>query len=100
VGNILNFEKDFPDANVIALEQNYRSTQHILRAAQQVVLQNRFPKGEDALERNHGRGPAHLYVAEDEKDEAGYVCRKVIELCRLSDGSGRRPGEGGNASAT
>jgi DNA helicase-2/ATP-dependent DNA helicase PcrA len=95
VGNILNFEKDFPDANVIALEQNYRSTQHILRAANQVVLQNRFRKEKTLWTENPEGDLLTLYVAEDEKDEAGYVCRKVIELCRLSDGSRTTSGGGG-----
>jgi len=95
VGNILNFEKDFPDANVIALEQNYRSTQHILQAANHVVLQNRFRKEKTLWTENPKGDLLTLYVAEDEKDEARYVCRKVIELCRLSDTPRTISGGGG-----
>jgi DNA helicase-2/ATP-dependent DNA helicase PcrA len=94
VGNILNFEKDFPEANVIALEQNYRSTQHILQAANHVVLQNRFRKEKTLWTENPEGDLLTLYVAKDEKDEAGYAARKVIELCRLSDAS-RTTSEGG-----
>jgi len=44
VGNILNFEKDFPESKVITMEQNYRSTQNILEAANHVVRKNRYRK--------------------------------------------------------
>jgi DNA helicase II / ATP-dependent DNA helicase PcrA len=95
VGNILNFEKDFPEAKVIALEQNYRSTQHILRAANEVVLQNRLRKKKTLWTENPEGDLLTLYVAEDEKDEARFVSRKLMELCRLPSGSNPIPeGEG------
>ena len=79
VGNILNFEKDFSEAKVITLEQNYRSTQNILRAASQMVRQNRSRK-EKALWTENSEGDSlALYVAEDEADEARFVVQKIIE---------------------
>jgi len=77
VGNILNFERDFPGTKVIKLEQNYRSTQHILEAANHVVKKNRFRK-EKALWTENPEGELlTLYVAEDEEDEARFVVRKI-----------------------
>ncbi|MBM4341135.1 MAG: DNA helicase PcrA [Deltaproteobacteria bacterium] len=77
VGNILNFERDFPGTKVVTLEQNYRSTQHILEAANHVVKKNRFRK-EKALWTENPEGELlTLYVAEDEEDEARFVVRKI-----------------------
>ena len=65
IGNILNFQKDFPEAKVITLEQNYRSTQNILRAANEMVSKNRLRKEKTLWTENpegelltffHGRG--------------------------------------------
>jgi DNA helicase-2/ATP-dependent DNA helicase PcrA len=79
VGNILNFERDFPGTTVITLEQNYRSTQHILDAANHVVKKNRFRK-EKALWTENPEGELlTLYVAEDELDEARFAVRKINE---------------------
>lgn len=79
VGNILNFEKDFPGTKVITLDQNYRSTQHILQAANHVVKENRLRK-EKALWTENPEGELlTLYVAEDEADEARFVARKISE---------------------
>ena len=80
--NILDFEKDYPDAKVIKLEQNYRSTASILEAANQVVAHNRGRK-EKALWTDAGEGaPIELYEALDERDEAAWVCAKMRELSR------------------
>lgn len=79
VGNILNFERDFPGTNVITLEQNYRSTQHILRAANHVVKENRLRKEKSLWTENPEGDLLTLYVAEDEADEAGFVVRKILE---------------------
>jgi DNA helicase-2/ATP-dependent DNA helicase PcrA len=84
VGNILNFERDFPGTKVITLEQNYRSTQHILQAANHVVKKNRLRK-EKALWTENPEGELlTLYVAEDEADEAEFVVRKISEHVRRS----------------
>ena len=82
VGNILNFEKDFPEANVITLEQNYRSTQNILQAANHVVRKNRYRKEKKLWTENPGGDLLTFYVAEDETDEARFVARKIMDLSR------------------
>jgi len=82
VGNILNFEKDFPEANVITLEQNYRSTQNILEAASHMVRKNRYRKEKKLWTENPGGDLLTFYVAEDETDEARFVAQKIMDLSR------------------
>jgi DNA helicase-2/ATP-dependent DNA helicase PcrA len=80
IRNIRDFEKDYPDARVIVLEQNYRSTETILDAANSVIAHNtrRTPKH---LWSDRGRGvPITRYEAEDEHDEAGFVVDEVERL--------------------
>jgi len=77
ITNILNFEKDFPDAKVITLEQNYRSTQNILGAAGAVVARNLGRKPKDLWTRKHGGDKILCYKAVDEKDEARFICRTI-----------------------
>ncbi|MCX8117127.1 MAG: UvrD-helicase domain-containing protein, partial [Desulfobacterota bacterium] len=79
VGNILNFEKDYPQAKVITLEQNYRSTGHILQAANQMVRENRLRKEKVLWTENPDGDLLTLYVAEDEADEAAFVVRKIAD---------------------
>ncbi len=88
VGNILNFEKDFPEANVITLEQNYRSTQNILQAASHVVRKNRYRKEKKLWTENPEGEPLVFYVAEDEEDEARFVTQRIME--HVSAGKSRR----------
>lgn len=78
--NILNFEKDYPDAKIILLEQNYRSTSTILDAANQVIRNNKMRK-EKNLWTARGKGEKiKYYRAFNERDEALYVIRKIKEL--------------------
>jgi DNA helicase-2/ATP-dependent DNA helicase PcrA len=79
IGNILNFEKDFPEAKVITLEQNYRSTQNILEAANHVVRKNRYRKEKRLWTENPEGEPLFFYVAEDEEDEARFVVQKILD---------------------
>ncbi|HXX33120.1 MAG TPA: UvrD-helicase domain-containing protein [Thermodesulfobacteriota bacterium] len=79
IGNILNFEKDFPEARVITLEQNYRSTQNILQAASHVVRKNRYRKEKKLWTENPEGEPLTFFVAEDEEDEARFVIQKVMD---------------------
>ena len=79
-GNLLRFEEDFPDATVVRLEQNYRSTQSILDAAGSVIGHNvrMYPK---RLWTDRGAGePLVLYHAADPADEAAFVAQQVRVL--------------------
>jgi DNA helicase-2/ATP-dependent DNA helicase PcrA len=88
VGNILNFEKDFPEVKVVTLEQNYRSTQNILEAANHVVRKNRYRKEKKLWTENPEGELLFFYVAEDEMDEARFVVQKIMQL--LSTGKSIR----------
>lgn len=78
--NILNFEKDYPNAKVVLLEQNYRSTSTILDAANDVIKNNKEKK-DKKLWTNNGKGEKiKYYRAFNEKDEANYVSRKIKEF--------------------
>ncbi|PIV24759.1 MAG: ATP-dependent DNA helicase PcrA [Deltaproteobacteria bacterium CG03_land_8_20_14_0_80_45_14] len=79
VGNILNFEKDFSETKVITLEQNYRSTQNILRAANHVVRENRYRKEKKLWTENPEGELLTFYVADDETDEARFIVQKIVE---------------------
>ena len=90
IRNIEEFERDFAGARVILLEQNYRSTQNILAAANAVVARNasRIPKN---LWSDQGDGPPIVgYVADNEHDEAAFVAEEVD---RLADAGDATPGE-------
>ena len=87
--NIEQFEEDFPAAEVVMLEQNYRSTQNILSAANAVIARNpsRRPKH---LWTDSGSGePLVLFAAADERDEAAFVAKEIDTLAE----SGVRPGD-------
>ncbi len=80
IRNIIEFEQDYPDARTILLEQNYRSTQTILRAANAVIAKNpdRRPKN---LWTDTGDGAKIVgYVADSEHDEAAFVARQIDSL--------------------
>ncbi|NTV54381.1 MAG: UvrD-helicase domain-containing protein, partial [Syntrophaceae bacterium] len=87
ISNILNFEHDYPDAKVIKLEQNYRSTQNILGAAGAVVARNLGRKPKELWTQKRGGDTILCYQAVDEKDEARFICRaiqrEVDEGCSL-----------------
>ena len=80
IRNILDFEKDFPDTQIIKLEQNYRSTANILDAANQVIAHN-VGRKEKTLWTNAGEGEKiHLYSAGDEREEAAWLCERIKRL--------------------
>ena len=88
IRNILAFEEDFPDARVVLLEQNYRSTQTILTAANAVIAKNEGRK-DKRLWTDAGDGEQVIgYVADNEHDEAAFV---ASEVDRLTDEHGVQP---------
>ena len=82
VTNILNFEKDYPDAKVILLEENYRSTQNILSAANNVIKKNKMRKEKNLFTREAAGEKIRVVLASSEKKEAEYVVKKIKELAR------------------
>ena len=88
IRNILDFEKDYPDAKVIKLEQNYRSTSNILDAANQVISNNTGRK-EKALWTDAGEGEKiKLFGAGDEREEAAWVADRIRQLNRGGESCG------------
>lgn len=85
IENILSFEKQYKNARVIRLEQNYRSTQNILSAANGVISNNEQRKGKTLWTENEVGASVHLYTADDEQGEAGYVARTISD--RVSKGA-------------
>ena len=82
IRNILNFQKDFPGAPLVRLEQNFRSRGHILEAAN-AVIQNNASRLEKNLWTDRGAGPKiQLYIADDERLEASFVAQKVSQLSK------------------
>ena len=80
ISNILNFETDFPGAKVILLEQNYRSTQTILSAANSVISKNTMRKEKNLFTENNQGEQLSLMASYDEGDEARYVATKIASL--------------------
>lgn len=84
IENIMNFEQDYPGAKVIRLEQNYRSTQNILDAANSVINNNSERKGKTLWTSNGEGEKVRHHLAENEMDEADKVARAILE--GVSDG--------------
>lgn len=80
IQNILDFEKDYPDAKVIKLEQNYRSTQVILDAANAVIENNTGRKPKNLWTDNKSGAEITYFQAVDERDEARFVIEQVQNL--------------------
>ncbi|NJP48082.1 DNA helicase PcrA [Actinacidiphila epipremni] len=90
IRNILQFEEDYPQARTILLEQNYRSTQNILSAANAVIERNAGRRAKN-LWTQSGDGPVIVgYTADQEHDEAQFV---ADEIDRLTDAGDARPGD-------
>lgn len=77
ITNILNFENDFPEAKVVKLEQNYRSTRNILRAANAIILRNRCRRDKRLWTENPEGELVMFYEAHDERDEAKYIASQI-----------------------
>ena len=82
IENILNFEKQYKGSRTIRLEQNYRSTQSILNAANAVIAHNLGRKGKKLWTSNSQGDPITVYEAQDEGTEANYVAGQVIALSK------------------
>lgn len=78
--NILNFEKDYPDAKVILLEQNYRSTQTILKAANSVIVNNKKRKEKQLWSDKEVGEKVVFYQADSDREEAQFVIQKIHQL--------------------
>ncbi|WP_327984406.1 ATP-dependent helicase [Bergeyella porcorum] len=78
--NILNFKKDYPDAVTVSLEQNYRSTQNIVDAANDVIAKNEQQFKKNVFSDNEVGEKIKIYRALSDADEAGFVARNIWEL--------------------
>ena len=82
LGNILDFEHDYPDCRVVKLERNYRSTQNILRVADHLIRHNQRRKAK-ALTTENPRGlPVELSIHGNEGDEARAVASRIVQKVR------------------
>ena len=78
--NILNFEKDYPEAKVIPLEENYRSTKNILNVANDIIKNNKQRKEKNLWTQNEDGPKIRYHRAYDEKDEANFVKNEIQKL--------------------
>jgi len=77
IENILHFEQDYPEAKVVKLEQNYRSTKAILEAANSVIARNKSRKGKNLWTELESEELISGYVADNESEEASFVCEQI-----------------------
>lgn len=82
IRNILDFEKDFPDARTVVLEQNYRSTQNILRSANMIIRKNKKRKEKNLFSEKEEGEKISLFEGYDEVEEAHFVAEKARELAQ------------------
>lgn len=80
INNILDFEKDFRNVKIIRLEENYRSTQTILNAANVLVKNNRERKGKNLWTKNKKGEKINYFLLETEHKEAEFIVQKIIEF--------------------
>lgn len=80
VKNILRFEKDFPNANIIKLEQNYRSTSHILNAASSIISNNKSRHGKKLWTEASKGNPLQVISCWNDKEEARFVASEIEHL--------------------
>ena len=90
IRNIIEFEEDYPDARSILLEQNYRSTQTILTAANAVIERNESRRKKNLWTQSGEGEPIVGYVGDNEHDEASFIAKTIDEL---HDEHGVRPGD-------
>ncbi len=85
IRNILDFEQDYPDAAVIRLEQNYRSTKTILAAANAVIENNQNRKPKKLWTQNNEGEAIVTFCASDERAEASYIAQEILHLHQAHD---------------
>ena len=98
IRNILEFEKDFPNAQIVRLEQNYRSTQVILEAAGAVVANNIRRKGKKLWTERQGGSLIGYYEAPDGENEALFIADKIQAFLREQHNSSETQNPGGGAA--
>ncbi len=91
IRNILEFEKDFPNARIVRLEQNYRSTQNILEAAGAVVAHNLRRKGKKLWTDRQGGSPIGYYEAPDGENEALFIADRIQKFLREAGDASEEP---------
>lgn len=79
IRNILDFEDQYPNAHVVKLEQNYRSTSNILNAANAVIANNRGRKGKNLWTAKDGGEKIASYIAQNERDEALFIAKQIAK---------------------
>ncbi|GJQ24583.1 hypothetical protein BIY37_04645 [Candidatus Brocadia sapporoensis] len=82
IRNIMDFEKDYPDAKVVFLEQNYRSTKHILHAASSIIQQNKYRKQKLLWTENVEGEKLQAISCENEHGEADEIAKEIKELAK------------------
>jgi DNA helicase-2/ATP-dependent DNA helicase PcrA len=90
IRNILEFEKDFPEAKIVRLEQNYRSTQNILQAASAVVANNLKRKGKNLWTSRQGGAKIGYYEAPDGENEALFIADRISKYLREAADQGEK----------
>ncbi|HEY6420447.1 MAG TPA: UvrD-helicase domain-containing protein [Candidatus Binataceae bacterium] len=90
IRNLLDFERDFPEAGIFKLEQNYRSTKTILAAAGAVISNNRERKVKNLWTENSSGEPITYFTGLTERDEADFI---ALEVARLTSGGDARPAD-------
>ncbi|MEI7810489.1 MAG: UvrD-helicase domain-containing protein [bacterium] len=78
--NILSFEKDYPNAKIVLLEENYRSTKNILEAANEIIKKNKYRPDKNLFTQNETGEKISVYEAIEESDEADFVATKILEI--------------------
>jgi DNA helicase-2/ATP-dependent DNA helicase PcrA len=85
IGNILRFEQDFPNAKITKLEQNYRSSNHILSVATRVISHNKMRLGKELWTDISGGSKVKLVSCEDDRGESRFVAQEILTLKRNED---------------
>lgn len=80
INNILDFEKNFPEAKVLKLEQNYRSSKKIIEAASHVIARNSLRKGKEMWTQNPEGESIQIIECHNDKKEAEFISQKILEL--------------------